>query len=387
MIGFLRGVHAALVLAVTVLTVFLVVGTPQAAADDFRLRPTSTPIPVHTPTPVPIIPILTNTPILLAAPTATNTPVALAFLKPIPRDTPLPTATPRPTSTPMRAQSSAPSSGGSRAAAQVPTPTPLPKSAFQPSVPAPRTAPVVVVSPPAPVVAAGPPISSFSFVGGIGSLYGRLGAIMGDPVEAEHGNADDCNTQQLTTTGLAYWLCASAMPGFVALPEGTHHWALVADRLLEWFGAADDPPSDATDATQATPSAPTAFAGVTPPSCMDPSIDPASVCMLTDGASVLGYITSADGTNTYRLDIPQSQAETTAELTDLPADYDLYLADSTGQLLGESVQEGTTPEMIDMWLPGGTYYLYVHADPARDFDAESPYRLNLSLTTAVADAR
>jgi hypothetical protein len=224
--------------------------------------------------------------------------------------------------------------------------------------------------------------SILSFVGGIASLHDQLGDVMGDPVEGQHLDGDDCNVQQLTTTGLAYWRCASAIPGFVAFPDGVHHWALVNDQLVEWDGPTAEPPS--LEAGLAPDSPPTALEAIPPANCLDVSVDSAAGCMLTDGASILGYLNSPGGTNSYRLDVGQPQAEAILQLTDLPADYDLYLADASGLLLGQSVQEETTPEMIDMWLPGGTYFVYVHVDPGRDFDTEAPYRLNLSINTAVA---
>ena len=64
---------------------------------------------------------------------------------------------------------------------------------------------------------------------------------MGDPVEAEHGNPDNCDTEQLTTTGLAYWRCASNLLTFAAFPDGQNHWAWVAQGLMEWTGDADPP--------------------------------------------------------------------------------------------------------------------------------------------------
>src|SRR5262249_10902690 len=88
--------------------------------------------------------------------------------------------------------------------------------------------------------------------------------------------------------------------------------------------------------------------------------------------------------NAYRFDISGDNMSVTADLTTLPADYDLYLADASGSVLGQSVQEGTTPEEIRSVLGPGTYYLFVHSDPARTFDPNDPY--TLQLTVAPPDA-
>jgi hypothetical protein len=68
-----------------------------------------------------------------------------------------------------------------------------------------------------------------------------------------------------------------------------------------------------------------------------------------------------------------------ARLSDLPADYDLYLTDEGGSVLGESVTDGTAPEEIDTTLGAGVYYLYVHNDPSRPFDDSSPFEIHLEL--------
>jgi hypothetical protein len=74
----------------------------------------------------------------------------------------------------------------------------------------------------------------------------------------------------------------------------------------------------------------------------------------------------------------------TADLTELTADYDLYLSDGTGAMLANSVQEGTAPEEVDTMLAPGTYYLFVHSDPGRSFDGQNPYRLHLSVAAGAA---
>jgi hypothetical protein len=89
----------------------------------------------------------------------------------------------------------------------------------------------------APSPAAGGP----TFVLGFATLSSALGDVMGSPVENEHGIQSGCDTQQLTTTGLAYWRCATNAMTFAAFPDGMHHWALINGQVLEWFGPSPDP--------------------------------------------------------------------------------------------------------------------------------------------------
>jgi hypothetical protein len=81
------------------------------------------------------------------------------------------------------------------------------------------------------------------FVGGMRALRQRLGASMGEAVECEHAVGADGDTQQRTTTGLAYYRKALNMAGFT---NGWEHWALLDRGLVHWSGMAVDPPLDAS---------------------------------------------------------------------------------------------------------------------------------------------
>jgi hypothetical protein len=72
------------------------------------------------------------------------------------------------------------------------------------------------------------------------------------------------------------------------------------------------------------------------------------------------------------------------DLTNLPADYDLFVVDEVGTILGQSIQEGFAPEYVDQVLPTGTYYVYVHVDPGRNVDPTQAYTLNVSMQAPVA---
>jgi len=82
-----------------------------------------------------------------------------------------------------------------------------------------------------------------SFLGTLASLKTRLGARMGDAADCERPVDDDGNTQQLTTTGLAYYRHRLNLAAFT---NGWDHWALDVNRLLHWTGNEIEPPSYAT---------------------------------------------------------------------------------------------------------------------------------------------
>jgi hypothetical protein len=210
------------------------------------------------------------------------------------------------------------------------------------------------------------------FVLGFAVLKSQLGDIMGDPVEDEHGEEATCDTQQLTTTGLAYWRCATGVLSFAAAPDGQEHWAWLGDHLVHWSGLSADPPPELADP---------AFVRA---ACLAGTADPAITCPLSDAMSVPGFVRQPGGTSAYTFDVGSPEAHVVASLTELPADYDLYVADGAGALVGQSVQDGTAPETVDIDLPSGTYFVYVHADPAREVDPNLPYRLSLGVSNVVA---
>jgi hypothetical protein len=79
-----------------------------------------------------------------------------------------------------------------------------------------------------------------SFVFGIAALHERLGTqTMGVPAECEHINAENGDTIQKTTTGLAYFRPSLNAAMFT---DGNSHWALVENRLLMWRSDSVTPP-------------------------------------------------------------------------------------------------------------------------------------------------
>ena len=84
------------------------------------------------------------------------------------------------------------------------------------------------------------------FLGSIANLKARLGNVMGEPSDCEHAVDTEGNTQQQTTTGLAYYRRRLNVAIFT---NGWEHWALDDDKLLRWSGSEVEPPADAARAT------------------------------------------------------------------------------------------------------------------------------------------
>src|SRR3954452_17031747 len=82
--------------------------------------------------------------------------------------------------------------------------------------------------------------------------------------------------------------------------------------------------------------------------------DLSAPCTLSDGMTVQGTLAQSGARNYYWFGVPVSDMQLHIDLTDLPADYDLYLfsdqaADPT-QPIAQSANSETTPEGIDRVL-------------------------------------
>lgn len=88
--------------------------------------------------------------------------------------------------------------------------------------------------------AACPPGQQPSFHFGFAALRAQIGDVMGAPTSCEYADpAGTGDTEQLTSTGLAYWRKATNTPTFT---DGVRHWALTAEGLITWTGPGVDPP-------------------------------------------------------------------------------------------------------------------------------------------------
>ncbi len=118
--------------------------------------------------------------------------------------------------------------------------------------------------------------------------------------------------------------------------------------------------------------------------CPEPNDDLASACPIGNGETVHGSLQQAGGRAVYRVVANAAPSVVRIELSDLAADFDLYLVDPSNQLLRESVQEGSVPEQIEVAVQPGTYLVFVQADPGRELATKQPYTLRLTVTSTDA---
>jgi hypothetical protein len=128
-----------------------------------------------------------------------------------------------------------------------PAPAPGPQPVPAPGPPA--VGPEPVPAPPAPVpvpALVGQSGAAFcerdqapNFAFGFATLSQLIGEAMGGPTECEHGNPENGDTLQQTTTGLAFYRSSTNTPTFT---DGFLHWALTPVGLVSWTGPNSDPP-------------------------------------------------------------------------------------------------------------------------------------------------
>jgi len=80
------------------------------------------------------------------------------------------------------------------------------------------------------------------FVQGAATLKAVVGTDMGEPLECERVTDAAGDTEQRTTTGLAYYRAAS---NTVAFTNGWDHWALTTNGAVRWTGPELEPPQGA----------------------------------------------------------------------------------------------------------------------------------------------
>ena len=80
------------------------------------------------------------------------------------------------------------------------------------------------------------------FVHGVAALKAVVGTDMGEPLECERVIDAAGDTEQRTTTGLAYYLTATST---VAFTNGWDHWALTDNGTVHWTGQELEPPPGA----------------------------------------------------------------------------------------------------------------------------------------------
>lgn len=120
--------------------------------------------------------------------------------------------------------------------------------------------------------------------------------------------------------------------------------------------------------------------------CNEPNDEPAVACGLTVGEPIQSTIDRTGDVDLFRFVVGGSGGRTAIDLTELPADYDLYLIDDNGSVLGQSVREGPAAEALVLSLRPGTYFVVVQADPGRAIDASRPYTLRVTLESGATAA-
>jgi hypothetical protein len=80
----------------------------------------------------------------------------------------------------------------------------------------------------------------------------------------------------------------------------------------------------------------------------------------------------------YRFEVAGGRSWVHAELTNLPADFDLEVQTADGDAILGSHNDGTFPEAVDLALDPGTYYLLIHSLVAAS-NNDQPYQLGLSM--------
>jgi hypothetical protein len=238
-----------------------------------------------------------------------------------------------------------------------------PKAAFSPPPP-PQTTSASSTSVADPAALPAPIALPAPFSVDFADLLNQLGTTMGQALEDEHvdDTSGSCDLAQATTTGRAYVRCATGTSAFAALPDGLYHWAWLGDHLAAWIGPQADPPDMQTRL----------------PLCVGPATGPDTACPLRWDLPVDGVLQAPDGTDTYRLDVTAPLTDAVIDLTDLPADYDLYLVDDSGTIVATSVQDDLQSEHIEQVLAPGSYFVYVHVDVSRQPDPTRPYTLQLT---------
>lgn len=112
--------------------------------------------------------------------------------------------------------------------------------------------------------------------------------------------------------------------------------------------------------------------------CPEPNDDIATACPFAEGVVVRSTLSAPSDVDMFRITVGAGIDEIRVELFDLPADYDLYLTDARGRVLGQSVHEGTAAESLQLGVQPGTYFATVRADVSRAVVPDQMYTLRLS---------
>jgi hypothetical protein len=109
--------------------------------------------------------------------------------------------------------------------------------------------------------------------------------------------------------------------------------------------------------------------------CPEPNDTFQSACYLGPNADAVGFISSANDVDAYRIEVLDFNTDVHVEMPQMPAAYKLYLADWNGDEIATSVPGPGGGEIIDatVSLPGA-YYIFVHS-AAGGFSPNRSYQL------------
>ena len=119
------------------------------------------------------------------------------------------------------------------------------------------------------------------------------------------------------------------------------------------------------------------------PTCPDAHDSVETACQVDSGTTLQDYLAQPGTRNDYQIETADPNTRVQIDLTDLPADYDLYLFDDARDLVAQSVSEDLTPESIDTVVADpGTYFVVVAVDQSVQPAPDQPYTLAIILSPA-----
>jgi hypothetical protein len=114
--------------------------------------------------------------------------------------------------------------------------------------------------------------------------------------------------------------------------------------------------------------------------CPEPNDTFQVACYLGPSSDALGYISSPNDVDAYRIEVLDFNTDVHVEMPSMPAAYKVALANWNGDVIANSSPSGNGGQVIDTTvdLPGA-YYIFVHS-ASGGFSPNRPYQLFRALT-------
>lgn len=114
--------------------------------------------------------------------------------------------------------------------------------------------------------------------------------------------------------------------------------------------------------------------------CPEPNNGFTNACFVGPAApTVQGFISAAADIDAYKFEVSGRLAQVRIELSGLPADYDLHVFNGNAGFIGESTNQGLTPDVLDVPLIPGPYFVFVNSSQG-GFSPNRPYTLSITVT-------